>query len=387
MRALNRLGGAAVLATAIVAAIGSPALAAAAHPAHRGAGWSGRSAVFVQTDNTAGNAVVSYHRAAGGTLTEEASYPTGGLGGVLTGSVVDHLASQGSLELDRAAGLLFAVNAGSNTLSVFGVNGTHLALRQVIGSGGTFPVSLAVHGDLVYVLNAEDGGNVHGYRIVFGRLAPIPGSTRQLGLDPSAAPQFLTTPGQAAFTRDGRQLVVTTKANGSDIDVFGVNSAGYLSASPVVNSEPNAAPFAITYDGSGHLVIAEAGTNAVATFVLSSSGTVTPLSVAGTGQAATCWVSRDGGTLFASNAGSGNVSAVSDTGGVLSLRGQTATDGGTVDSAVTPGGRFLYVQAGAAGNIDEFTVGTAGALTEVGSVSSWSAGTSGCYSAQTATPD
>ncbi len=367
MRALNRLGGAAVLGAAMVAAIASPALATAAHPVHRGVGWGGH-AVFAQTDNTAGNAVVSYRRAATGTLTEEASYPTGGLGGVLTGSVVDHLASQGSLALDRAAGLLFAVNAGSNTLSVFGVNGAHLALRQVIGSGGTFPVSIAVHGDLVYVLNAEGGGNIHGYRIVFGRLAPLPGSTRPLGLDPSAVPQFLNTPGQVAFTRDGRQLVVTTKANGSDIDVFGVDFAGDLSASPVVNSEPGAAPFAIAYDASGHLVIAEAGTNAVATFVLKSSGSVTPVSVAGTGQAATCWVSRDGGTLFASNAGSGNVSAVSDTGGSLSLHGQTATDGGTVDSVVSPDGRFLYVQAGAAGNVDEFAVGPSGALTGVGSV-------------------
>jgi hypothetical protein len=42
--------------------------------------------------------------------------------------------------------------------SVFAVRGDDLTLRQVIRSGGTFPVSVAVHGDRVYVLNAEDGG-------------------------------------------------------------------------------------------------------------------------------------------------------------------------------------------------------------------------------------
>jgi DNA-binding beta-propeller fold protein YncE len=68
--------------------------------------------------------------------------------------VVDHLASQGSLTYDPVHALLYAVNAGSNTISVFAVAGDRLFLRQVIGSGGVFPVSVAVHGDLVYALNA-----------------------------------------------------------------------------------------------------------------------------------------------------------------------------------------------------------------------------------------
>jgi hypothetical protein len=39
--------------------------------------------VFVQTDNTSGNQVVAYHRAADGTLSPAGTYATGGLGGVL----------------------------------------------------------------------------------------------------------------------------------------------------------------------------------------------------------------------------------------------------------------------------------------------------------------
>ncbi len=91
----------------------------------------------MQTDNPAGNSVVAYHRGQAGILTRAGQYGTGGLGGVLAGSVVDHLASQGSLSYDPASGTLIAVNAGSDTVSVFGVRGDRLHLRQVIGSGGT----------------------------------------------------------------------------------------------------------------------------------------------------------------------------------------------------------------------------------------------------------
>ena len=130
------------------------------------------------------------------------------------------------------------MNAGRDTISVFAVRGDRLALRQVLGSGGVFPVSVAVHGDLVYVLNALNGGSVQGYRVLGRFLARIPGWHRALGLDPNATPQFTTTPGQVAFTPDGSQVVVTTKGNGNDIDVFGVSFSGRLSAKATVNAEP-----------------------------------------------------------------------------------------------------------------------------------------------------
>jgi hypothetical protein len=261
------------------------------------------------------------------------------------------------------------VNAGSNTVSVFGVHGDRLRLQQVISSGGTFPVSIAVRGDLVYVLNATGGGSVQGYRAWSGRLHPITGSARPLGLNPVATPQFTNTPGQVAFSPDGSQLIVTTKANGSDIDVFGVRGDGLLSASPTVNPEPGAVPFAVTFDPAGHLVVADAGADALSSFTLASDGTLSPLDSVATGQQATCWVARDGGVDFASNAGSANVSTVaSGPRGQLTLLGQTSTDPGTVDAAVAPGGRFLYVQTGGNGIVDEFAVGAGGSLTAIGSV-------------------
>jgi 6-phosphogluconolactonase (cycloisomerase 2 family) len=369
MRVPVRIGVATIAAAAAAVLTAAGPASAATHGHHHHHHLVGGHAVFVQTDNTAGNQVAAYDRAGDGALTPAGTYNTGGLGGVLNGSVVDHLASQGSLGYDPSRHLLVAVNAGSNSLSVFSVFGDQLRLRQVIGSGGTFPVSVAIRGGVVYALNALNGGSVQGYRIFSGRLFPIPGSSRPLGLDPTATPQFTNTPGQVAFSPDGSQLIVTTKANGNDIDVFGVHHDGRLTASPVVNSDPGAVPFAITFDRSGHLVIAEAGTNALATFGLHANGTVSLADRLGTGQAATCWVAPAGGLLFAGNAGSASESGYrADGAGHLTLLGQTSTDPGTVDASATPGGQFLYVQTGGNGIVDEFAVGANGSLTGIGSV-------------------
>jgi 6-phosphogluconolactonase (cycloisomerase 2 family) len=326
-------------------------------------------AVFVQTDNPAGNQIVAYQRNANGTLVLAGTYPTSGKGGVLNGSAVDHLASQGSLTYNAANSELYAVNAGSNTISVFSVRGDQLSLRQVVSSGGSFPVSIAVHGSSVYVVNALSA-NLQGYVSFLGYLFPLPSSNRSLGFTvPSDMTQFVSTPGQAAFTPDGSRLVVTTKASGSDIDVFRVGPFGYLSPSPVVNAEPGAVPFAVNFDAAGHLVIANAGTNALSTYSLSPSGTLSSISTVATGQNATCWVATAQGAFFASSAGSANVSRYAEQpSGQLALLGATGTDPGTVDAAPSVGGQYLYVQTGATGTLDEFLVGPGGSLSAIGSV-------------------
>ena len=354
---------AALAATAALALTAGPASAAS-----RRHGIFGGAAVFVQTDNLAGNSIVVYARGGNGTLAPVHTYATGGLGGQLSTSVVDHLASQGSLVYDSAHGLLYAVNAGSNTISVFAVLGTSLALRQVIPSGGSFPVSIAVSGDTVYVLNALGGGTLAGFRVVPGGLVPIPGSGRALGLGTTPSSVFTETPGQVAFSPDGTQLIVTTKANGDDVDVWGVNPFGLLSQAPVVNSEPNTVPFALTFTPAGWLALAEAGPNAVALFALGRDGTIQQLASVDTGEGATCWITGDGNTLFASDAGGPAVSTVQwSSWGPLTLAFNTTTGMGAVDSTLSPDGRFLYVQTGGTGTIDEFAVGAGGALNPIGS--------------------
>ena len=154
------------LAVTAIAAFAGSASASIGGPFSPGADH----VVFVQNNSTTGNQVFAYDRAPNGTLSLAGAYATGGVGGVLAGSVVDHLASQGSLTYDHRHGLLYAVNAGSNSVSVFAVIHDRLYLRQILPSGGSFPVSVAVHNDLVYVLNARNGGSVQGYRVFFNVL-------------------------------------------------------------------------------------------------------------------------------------------------------------------------------------------------------------------------
>jgi 6-phosphogluconolactonase (cycloisomerase 2 family) len=384
MRSIIRAGMALAAIAALFAVAAGAASASGArhgddrgpsHPFHHHPGpppppppYRSNHPVFVQTDNTAGNQVIAYDQGLDGSLSEVGAYPTGGLGGELEGSVVDHLASQGSLAYDADNRLLYAVNAGSDTVSVFAVFGDRLSLQQVISSGGSFPVSVAVDHGLVYVLNAEGGGSLQGYRAGFGHLFPIPDSSRALGL-PTETPRFTHTPGQVAFSPDGSKVIVTTKAAGSDIDVFGVQAFGRLSPTPVVNSEPGTVPFAVTFDQAGDLLVTQAGTNAVTSYSLHDDGTVSPLSTLATGQAATCWIVRSGSVAYASNAGSATLSDVGlGAGGQLTSLGTTETSAGTVDAAVAANGRFLYVQGGAAGTVDAFSIGAQGALTKVGTV-------------------
>jgi 6-phosphogluconolactonase (cycloisomerase 2 family) len=369
VKALTRIVPAAAAAIAVAAFTAPAAFAATNSAAGQESGHSASGAVFALSDNTAANTVAAYHRAADGKLTPAGTYRTGGRGGVLPTSVVDHTASQGSLAYDQARGLLIAVNPGSNTISIFRVNGDQLKLSQVLSSGGDFPVSVTVHGDQAYVLNAQGGGSLSGYRIVGQYLAPVPGSHRSLHLGTTATTAFGNTPGQVAFTPDGSKLLVTTKSASNAIDVFAVGPGGYLSAAPQVNSMPGDQPFAATFDQSGHVVVAEGGPSAIATFALSPGGKLTQLDAKVTGQMGTCWVVRAGQYLYTSNAASGSLSGYKvGQSGALTALGNTTTDAGTVDAASAAGGRFVYAQTGKAGVVDEFAVRANGALTAIGSV-------------------
>jgi 6-phosphogluconolactonase (cycloisomerase 2 family) len=281
---------------------------------------------------------------------------------------VDRTASQGALTYDQRHHLLYAVNAGSDTVTVFAVRGDRLFRVQVADSGGNFPVSVTTHGDLVYVLNALDGGSIQGFRWQGGRLSRVHSWHRNLGLDPNGAPQFTHTPGQVSFTPDGNQLVVTTKAGSNAIEVFGVGRSGAPARKPVINSKEGSVPFAVAFDRRERLVVAETGTNSVVTYRIGHDGRLRQLDVAETGQQATCWVTTSGSRVYASNAGSASLSGYRSTGGGLTALGDTSTNAGTVDADATDDGHFLYVQTGAAGRIDGFRIASGGALTAVGSV-------------------
>jgi len=371
-----RFGSLALTVTAATALVVGPsagsgfaAPATAQSHAERPAHHPSSHALFVQTDDVNGNHVAAYAQGDDGSLTLSGTYATGGKGGILPTSVIDHTASQGAVTYDKANRLLYVVNAGSNTVSVFGVEGDQLHLRQVVPSGGIFPVSVAVHDDVVYVVNAQEGGSIQGYR-VFGRvLAPVKAWNRPLGLDPTLT-AFTQTPGQVAFSPDGSQLLVTTKANTNSIDVFGLGRSGAPVGAVVHNIRAGSVPFALDFAPDGTVLVTDAGPAAVTSLTLNADGTLTPLSTVVTGQRGTCWVIRSGNHLFTTNPGGPSVSTLTLNGTAApTVTGTTTTDAGTVDPAISHDGRYLYVETGAAGIIDEFAVHADGSLTQIGSVS------------------
>jgi 6-phosphogluconolactonase (cycloisomerase 2 family) len=324
----------------------------------------GARAVFVQTDDLQHNAIVAFRRDADGHLTRVGEVLTGGRGGVEQDVPLDSLASQDSLTYDAEHRLLFAVNAGSDTVTSFRVTGAHLTRVQTVRSGGVFPVSVSAGHDRLFVLNAGGSGNVTGYRITAsGVLESLPRASRDLGLSNVARPEFITAPADIAQTSDGNQVVVTTKANNT-IDVFNV-TRGRLSA-PVKNTAASAVPFAVSFDPHGRLAVANAGDSSLSTYRVKADGTLETIT-AGTqdGQAALCWLVGTGDTFFGGNAGSSTISAFAvDDAGSVSLTGTPdgvvahtgGGAGGTIDLAITGDEQFLYAENSFAGNVEGYRI-------------------------------
>jgi 6-phosphogluconolactonase (cycloisomerase 2 family) len=306
-------------------------------------------------------------------------YATGGNGAVQSGAVVDTLASQGSLTYDAAHQLLFAVNAGSDTLSVFSADGSTLSLRQVLPTDGSFPGSVAVSGEFVYVLNAGGAGSVKGFRITGRDLHELHDGVRTLGLSNAETPFFLSSPGQIGFTPDGSKLIVTTKGATSSIDVFAVHPDGSLSDTPVASPSATPAPFAFTFDPAGRIVVAEAGKSTVSTYSIGANGTLAGAQSQADGQAALCWIASAAGNYYVANAGSATISGYRiDANGTPSLIGVVGQiERGAIDLTASSDQRFLYAESGGAGTVDEFAVNSDGTLTKIGIVAGLPVGLEG----------
>jgi hypothetical protein len=123
------------------------ALAMCSGPARAG-GDLGKGAVYMMTNQVAGNQLAVFARDGQGLLEFPFFYPTGGIG---TGS---GLGEQGAIAIDDDGDTLYVVNAGSDTISVFDLTKKEPTLIDIVSSGGTFPNSIALSGDLLYVLNA-----------------------------------------------------------------------------------------------------------------------------------------------------------------------------------------------------------------------------------------
>lgn len=315
--------------------------------------------IYVQTNDAERNEVVAFDRAADGSLSALGRFETGG-----RGSGKPHLASQSSVVLsgDR----LLVTNAGSGELSLFSVQPDGLRLEARIASGGSSPTSVAVAGDLAYVLN-NGTPSIFGFSLVGGALEPIAGSDRPLAAD--------ADPAQVAFGPDGRTLVVTERGTNS-ISTFTIDDDG-LAEGPQTISSAGATPYGFGFAG-GSVIVTEAFGGEVGAAAASSysldGGRLSPISasVADT-RSEVCWaaVSKDGRFVYVTNFGDGTISsyAIGADGSLELLEAVAASTNlgakGVRDEAITGDGRFLYALDADARRVYGWSVGADGSLAPV----------------------
>lgn len=319
--------------------------------------------LYVNDNTTPTNTISAFDRHADGTLTAMPGSPFAA-GGAGTGSGIG---SQGALQLSADGRYLLAVDAGSNQISVLRVIPTG-GLRAIgsgpVASNGIMPVSIAVHGRLVYVANAGNGGsNYTAFTLARGgHLHALANSTVSL---PDGS-----SPGDVLFNSDGTKLV-GTRVGTSLIDSFTVGSDGRLTAAP---GSPFAAqgpgPFGSEFrpTNPSQLFVsnahgpADAGT--VSAFSDASDGTLTSIgsSPFPDFQTAPCWIeiSHDGQVLFTVNTASNSISSYTITDdGSLDLVGSTSlgsTPAGPEDARLAPDGNTLWVVDTGAQAISGFSV-------------------------------
>jgi 6-phosphogluconolactonase (cycloisomerase 2 family) len=353
---LNSLGLAslACVVTAVVSLFSAPA---AAQPGFAHQGRPG--AVYTMTNAADGNAILAYQRAASGSLMPAGTYPTGGFG------AGEGLGNQGGVVLGAGNRQLFVVNAGSNDVSAFRIMPQGLMLTDVEPSLGERPVSIAVSGNLLYVLNAGGAGSIQGFTVSDdGDIMPIMDSMRPLsGAEVTAA-------AQVGFTPDGGVLVVTEKAT-SLIDTYVVYEDG-TTTGPFVYASSGMTPFGFDFTSRGSVLVSEAfggapGMAAASSYGLAADGGLEVIS--GTVQSfqqAACWLVVDRSSRFAytTNTPAGTISGYvidpeTDSIELLDEDGVTFDVGegtGPLDAAFSANGRFLYVLNSGSHEIAVFSV-------------------------------
>jgi 6-phosphogluconolactonase len=338
-------------------------------------GGSPAGAVFTLSNSAGGNAVLAFARASNGSLTAAGSYPTGGKGtGAGTGS-------QGAVALSEDGHFLFAVNPASNSISSFSVDGTKLSLIGTVPSGGTTPISVTIHDQVLYVLNGGGSGNIVGFVMLrSGALRMLPASTRPLS-------GSNVGPAQVGFDPSGNWLVVTEK-NTNRIDTYRVE-LGYAFG-PVINKSEGETPFGFAFNKDGLLVVSEAFGGAVnastaSSYVIGFLGRLRTVSAAvPTKQTAACWVAvtDNGRFAYTSNTGSASVTGFeARLGKLLPLNadGRTGETGQTpIDVAMSRGSQFMYALAADGHDITVFNVNQGhGSLARVSAVGGLPVGTVG----------
>jgi 6-phosphogluconolactonase (cycloisomerase 2 family) len=237
--------------------------------------------------------------------------------------------------------------------------------RDKVGSGGTFPNSVALSGDLVYVLNAQGTTpHINGFRLdPDGFLHSIPGAVVSL-------PAGSTGANDIRFAEDGSKLLVTVSAT-NQVLVFEVGNNG-IARAPMTQMSAGSSPFGIRFGHNGIAVVSEAAGSASSYYFNPADMLKVISGAVPDTQMSSCWLSldRSAGYAYVSNTGSGTISSyeIAPDGDLKLAEAIAANTGGApIDSSMSRDSKFIYILDSAGGQVLIFRV-AGGSLIPAGSV-------------------
>ncbi len=302
---------------------------------------AGRSFVYTITNPNGANAIAAYERnTQSGELTFRATYPTGGVG---SGSVID---SQSPLLVNAEGTFLYAVNAGSNSISVMaiGEDGTLALVGAPVASRGVEPASLALNSDLLYVANKGDGAtppNYTGFRVnTDGTLSRI---KRRVEMN------IGDNPTQVLFNRTGDKLI-GLRLGGRIIDCFTVvRQNGKLRPTAQLGNQTG--PFAAVFNPTNdtQLVVSDVRLPGAISYSVTEQGQVNQITaVSNAPDRAACWIAihNNGVSVWLANTGTSTLSlyTISNNGSLnlMSNHSTLAFGRAPFEIVLDKNGQFLY---------------------------------------------
>ncbi|KAJ7158737.1 hypothetical protein C8R46DRAFT_399097 [Mycena filopes] len=347
-------------------------------------------AAYFLSNEGAGNFVVAAAIGSDGKLTLRQATSTDGQGshGGPDAAGPDALFTQGAVKASAAGGIVAAVNAGSNTISVFTIdptNPTNLEMiGKPIGSGGEFPVSLAINkaGNMVCTVN---GGAINGVACFSvdktKGLTPISNTVRSLNLNqttPATGPAGSVS--HVIFSEDNKQLIASVKGvppTPGILAVWDIAADNSLSQDfkAVQPAKGGLLPFSMTViPGKNAILATDAGLGVdvfdfsagAAAGVAAGKSSTLPID----GQGATCWssFSPQTGNFYVTDIGTSEVTEINvDDNLKPTIVTQYAQGNGTatIDNDIATVGQndFMYVLAANATEVKVLSLNAPGKAT------------------------
>ncbi|MEP7265470.1 MAG: beta-propeller fold lactonase family protein [Bacteroidota bacterium] len=297
------------------------------------------SYLYTESNEMGTNHIHIYKQHPDGHLSHEGMVASGGAGNAMG------LGSQGALCVNANNKLLFAVNAGDNSVSSFRIhtNGS-LTLLDTKPSGGTTPVSLCIRNRHLYIVHSGSS-SINGFSVdAMGTLLEIPGSNHPLSSSNAG-------PAQIAFSPNGHYIYVTEKMN-NKITSFVLDANGV--ASPYISvSSTGTTPFGFSIARNKYMIVTNAngGTpqgSSCTSYSALNSGSVNPVNGnIANNQTAACWAATTvfGTFTYVSNTGSNTISTyyTAPAGNLYLVHANTvATGNSPADICVAPNNYYIY---------------------------------------------